>query len=65
MAPDTQRRTCTVPEAARALGICRNKAYEAAKVGELPTIRIGKRLLVPVIALERMLNGEVTLPSSR
>jgi excisionase family DNA binding protein len=53
----TVRRTCTIPEAAKSLGICRNKAYEAARRGEIPTIRIGKRLLVPLVALERMLQG--------
>ena len=32
-------------------------AYEAAKRDEIPTIRIGRRLLVPLAALERMLTG--------
>ena len=49
--------TFTIPEAARRLGIGRNTAYEAARTGELPTIRIGKRLLVPRAALERKLTG--------
>ena len=51
------RRTLTIPEAAQALGIGRNAGYEAARRGEIPTIRIGKRLLVPLPALERMLEG--------
>jgi excisionase family DNA binding protein len=51
----TRRRTITIPEAAKTLGICRNKAYEAARRGEIPTIKIGKRLVVPLAALERML----------
>jgi excisionase family DNA binding protein len=42
----TERLTLTIPEAARALGIGRSLAYEAARTGELPTIRIGRRLLV-------------------
>jgi excisionase family DNA binding protein len=49
------RQTVTVWEAARILGVGRNKAYEAARSGEIPTIRIGKRLLVPLAALERLL----------
>ena len=49
------RLTLTVPEAGRVLGVGRNAAYEAARAGEIPTIRIGKRILVPVAALERML----------
>jgi excisionase family DNA binding protein len=46
----------TIPEAARLLGISRNGAYEAAKRREIPTIRIGRRLLVPVVALDRLLD---------
>jgi excisionase family DNA binding protein len=42
-------------EAGELLGIGRSKAYEAAKCGEIPTIRIGRRLLVPKAALHRML----------
>lgn len=51
------KRTLTVPEAATALGIGRSAAYEAARTGQLPVIRIGKRILVPAVALERMLAG--------
>jgi excisionase family DNA binding protein len=50
-----QCKTMTVPEAARWLGIGRNAAYEAARRGEIPTIRIGHLLRVPVIALQRKL----------
>jgi excisionase family DNA binding protein len=57
MSSETQRRTLSVKEAAKLLGVGRNKAYEAARRGEIPTIRIGKRILVPVAALERMLQG--------
>ena len=47
--------TYTVTEAAKLLGIGRAAAYEAARSGHLPTIRIGKRILVPVVAFEQML----------
>ena len=57
---DVQRRTITVEEAAKALGIGRNSAYEAVRRGEIPSIAIGRRLLVPAAALERLLAGEVT-----
>jgi hypothetical protein len=33
----------------------RNASYEAARRGDIPTIRIGRLLRVPVVALERML----------
>jgi excisionase family DNA binding protein len=55
-----QRRTLTVEEAGRMLGIGRSAAYAAANRGEIPTISIGRRLLVPRDALERMLAGEGT-----
>ena len=51
----SERRVVTVGEAAAILQISRGAAYQAAKTKELPTIRIGRRLLVPVAALERML----------
>lgn len=48
--------TITIPEAAEVLGIGRTAAYDAARTGQIPVIKIGKRLLVPKIALERMLD---------
>lgn len=51
------RRVVTLTEAAAILRISRGSAYEAAKRREIPTIRIGRRLLVPAAALERMLSG--------
>lgn len=49
-------KTMTVPEAGAAyFGLSRGASYEAAKRGDIPTIRIGKLLRVPVWALERML----------
>lgn len=53
-APKTQ----TIAEAAKELGIGKNQAYEAARRGDIPTIRIGKRILVLREALKRMLSGE-------
>ena len=52
-----QRLTLTVEEAAMALGISRAFAYEAVARGEIPCIRIGKRILIPKISLEKMLEG--------
>jgi excisionase family DNA binding protein len=49
--------TLTVPEAGRRyFGLSRNAAYDAAARGEIPTIKIGRLLRVPVRALERMLD---------
>lgn len=58
MTGDREVQTYTVPEAARKLGIGRNSAYEAVRSGEIPSIRIGGRILVPRLALDRMLAGE-------
>jgi len=44
----------TVPEAGKLLGLGRNAAYEAAKRGEIPTLRIGRLLLVPKAPLHRL-----------
>lgn len=49
------RRTVTVEEAGHILGIGRAAAYRAASRGQIPTIRLGRRLLVPITALERLL----------
>jgi Helix-turn-helix domain len=49
-------KTLTVPEAGRVyFDLGRNASYEAARRGDIPTIRIGRLLRVPVIALERIL----------
>ncbi|HEY6700236.1 MAG TPA: helix-turn-helix domain-containing protein [Pseudolabrys sp.] len=49
--------TISVPEAGRRyFGLCRGTSYEAAHRGEIPTIRIGRRIRVPVRAMERMLD---------
>jgi hypothetical protein len=49
--------TLSVPEAGeRYFGLSRNGAYAAADRGEIPTIKIGRLLRVPVRALEAMLD---------
>jgi hypothetical protein len=49
-------KTISVPQAGkRYFDLGKNAAYAAAKRGELPVVRIGGRLRVPVVALERML----------
>lgn len=58
--PFSGRLTLTIDETARELGISRGSAYEAARRGELPTIRIGRRLLVPVAALSALLAGNTS-----
>ena len=50
-----ERLVLTIGETARRLGIGINQAYTAAKTGQIPVVRIGKRFLVPAAALEAML----------
>ena len=50
------RLTLTVEEAAHLLGISRGLAYELARCGKLPVIRLGHRILIPRVALEKMLS---------
>ena len=56
-ATSTERLTYSVEEAATLLGISRSLAYEAARSGDLPTIRIGRRILVPATALQRLIDA--------
>ena len=51
-----QPKTITVPEAGKEyFNLSRNASYDAAKRGDIPTIKIGKLLRVPVRALEEKL----------
>ena len=52
---NTEPKTMSVPEAGELLGLGRDAAYEAAKRGEIPALRFGRLLRVPIVAIERML----------
>jgi excisionase family DNA binding protein len=54
-----KRSTYDVEEAARILGIGRSAAYEAVRRGEIPSIRLGKRVVIPHAALQALLEGRV------
>jgi len=62
VAPVEDRLVYTVEEAASLLGISRSFAYEAVQKGDIPSMRIGRRILVPKAALERFL---ATIPGSQ
>jgi excisionase family DNA binding protein len=53
---DSDSKTLSVDDAARLLGISRSLAYEGVRMGQIPSIRIGKRIIVPRAALDRMLD---------
>ena len=51
-------KTMSVPDAGRTyFGLSRNGSYAAAERGEIPTIKIGRLLKVPIVQLEEMLRG--------
>jgi hypothetical protein len=53
---DPECKTMSVPEAGRRyLGIGDSASWEAARRGELPVIRIGRFVRVPIVAMERMM----------
>ena len=51
----SEKKVLTIMEVAAELGISKGTAYEAARTGAIPTIRIGKRLIVPRVAFDKML----------
>jgi excisionase family DNA binding protein len=55
--PDGERLAIAVEEAAHLLGISRSLAYELCARSELPTIRLGRRLVVPKRALFEMIEN--------
>ena len=47
----------SVEEVAAILGVGRGTAYQCARSGEIPSLRLGHRILIPRAALARMLGG--------
>jgi excisionase family DNA binding protein len=54
---DTEPLTYTVEETSRLIPLGLNQTYEAIRRGELPSIKIGRRILVPRQRLLEHLNG--------
>jgi excisionase family DNA binding protein len=57
MAVENKELTITVEEAGRRLGIARALAYRLAANGQIPVLRLGRKLRVPVPALMRLLEA--------
>lgn len=58
--PSTERLTLTVDEAAALLRISRCSAYEAVRRGEIPSVRMGRRVLIPTARLLALLGAGET-----
>jgi excisionase family DNA binding protein len=56
------RRALTIAEAAKALGVHRNTLRAAIGRGEVPAARLGRRWLVPVAAVDRLLSAPGVCP---
>jgi len=59
---DQERMTLSVEEAAAMLGISRALAYELIRKGELPRLRLGRRVVVPRRALEEYVASAASAP---
>jgi excisionase family DNA binding protein len=53
----TERLTLTADEVAAILGLSRTRVYDSIHAGELPSIRFGRRILVPAKPLYDLING--------
>jgi excisionase family DNA binding protein len=53
-----ERVVLTVEEAGKRLGLSRESAYKAVREGSIPAIRIGNLWKVPVVQLDRLLEGK-------
>jgi excisionase family DNA binding protein len=52
----------TVDEVAELLRLSRNAAYEAVARKEIPSVRIGRRILIPRAGVEALLAGKTAAP---
>jgi excisionase family DNA binding protein len=62
---ETERLTYNVKETARLLGVSKNSCYEAIRRGELPSLRVGRRVLIPRNQLERLLSSDIQIGGIR
>ena len=51
------RLTYTVTQTAGLLGISRTSAYECVRRGEIPSLTLGRRVVISRVAVDRMLDG--------
>ena len=50
-----EKLTLTVNQTSKLLGLSRNSTYQGILAGEIPSLKVGKRILVPIAALTAML----------
>jgi len=57
----SERLVFTVEEARRQLGLSKGSMYEAVRSGQIPSIRVGRRILIPRATLQRLLEKPKSL----
>jgi excisionase family DNA binding protein len=65
---EDQRLTLTIAEACAALGVGETTLRQMMRVGQLPVLRIGRRVLIPrhaVVDLVAGVNGDAHGPGAR
>jgi len=55
---EVERLALSVAEAAAVLGVSKDAIYDAVRCHELPAIRIRRRILIPLAALEQLMTAE-------
>lgn len=56
----SEKQALSVADAAARLGICRSLCYRLVREGTIPSVQLGRRVLIPVTALEEMLSVKQT-----
>lgn len=62
---DIETAVLSVSECAKVLKISRGSAYQGVIAGSIPHIKIGRRILIPKRALEKMLEGQQDADKNR
>lgn len=60
VAQERDQLAVSVDEAARLLGVSRDLVYDLVRRGELPAVRLGRRIVIPYRSLERLLEAGST-----
>lgn len=65
MLPDPKTTpTISVEDAGRVLGLSKDSAYKAAHAGQIPTLRFGRKILVPTARLLDLLGVDQAAPAA-
>ena len=61
---NSEKMILTVKETAQILGLSRNSVYQGVLTGQIPCLKVGKRILVPRKALEELLASVGSKPKA-